>query len=290
MRGVTPDAPLLACLDFSARATPSPRVPSADACWFGVAGEPPTYHRTRADAWARVGDWVRRVRRRKRIGVVGLDFNLGFPCGFAAAAGFADRGGLVRFLADRIHDDAHTQKNNRFEVAAELNRRCGGIGGTPGPFWGCPPAAAGPHLRTRRGFGWPFQAGVHRLPRLRATDTHTPGVQEVWKLLGVGSVGSQGLLGLAGLGRWLAADRADGGRSSVWPFDTLGRARPGMGEVWFVEAFPAGVDPASGGDRHPIRDAEQVAAWVRVMRGRCPPPGAGWRSRCCRCCPRGCTA
>ena len=42
-------------------------------------------------------------------------------------------------LLAQLVDDRDDNANNRFEVAAELNRR---VGPGPGPFWGCPPAAA----------------------------------------------------------------------------------------------------------------------------------------------------
>jgi hypothetical protein len=80
------------------------------------------------------------VREKGRV-FVGFDFPYGFP------QGFADSLGLIgsqpwRALWHELQwliEDAHApdNRNNRFDVAADLNSRCGPP--EPGLFWGCPP-------------------------------------------------------------------------------------------------------------------------------------------------------
>lgn len=251
-----------ACLDFSARSTPSPRKPSADACWWRLGDETGRgetgYERTRARAWAAIAHWARGRAARGPL-LLGVDVALGFPAGTAAALGVGGWRGLWALLAAEVIDHPETNANNRWEVAARLNALVGaGPGG--GPWWGCPPAKASAFLCTRRGFDWPVNAaGGQPLPRLRATDAACPGVQEVWKLQGAGSVGSQSLLGIAGLVRLRDQLAGAGVRLRVWPFE---RASPPVpGELWVAECWPAGLElaEAKGGE---IRDAQQVEAWV----------------------------
>ena len=246
----------VACLDFSARSTPSPRRPSADALWLATE-RPPQYSRTRAAAWAAVAAWARQAHAVGEPAILGVDFALGFPAGTAAAAGFAGWAELWQWLGANVAD-ADNNANNRFEVAAELNRR---VGHAAGPWWGCPASAACDTLSMRRGFDWPFHAGDRSLARLRRTDAAHPGTQEVWKLAGVGSVGSQTLLGLAGLWR-LKADQPDL-TLRLWPMES--NTPPGPGEVVVVEAFPAAASllpaVASRMEAGMVRDAAQTAAW-----------------------------
>ncbi len=157
--------------------------------------------------------------------LLGVDFALGYPAGFAAAAGLEARvtdptavspapwRGIWEALRGAI-DDRADNGNNRFEIAAELNQRCG----VRGPFWGAPPTRAGPYLTTTRP---PLPRGVATaggLPRRRLVEQRVPSAHEVWKLYTTGSVGSQSLLGIAGLARLReTADLRD--RLRVWPFE-----------------------------------------------------------------------
>lgn len=123
-------------VDWSAAGRPTRKVPRADAIWSGElvsGGEPHEhYHRTRAEALAHVrATLVAHVREGRRA-LVGFDFPYGYPAGLAS---FVARDGLPpwravwSWLAERIEDDARN-RNNRFEVAAELNRM---LGDGPGP-------------------------------------------------------------------------------------------------------------------------------------------------------------
>ncbi|MGE0028946.1 MAG: cobalamin biosynthesis protein CbiG [Thermoleophilia bacterium] len=249
-------------VDWSARSTPSPRAPSADAVWVAELGgveDGARYFRTRAAGAAHVRErLLHHVRASRRV-LVGFDFPFGYPRGLAAALGLA--GAPWRAVWDALGDaiaDDDRNRNNRFAVAAGLNARIAG----PGPFWGCPPSAAGPHL-TAAVTGL-FAFPVAGLARLRATEATTRGVQETWKLLGIGSVGSQALLGIPRV-RALRDDPALGAVSRVWPFETglTDRPSPDAGPfVLHAEIWPGilHVPPDA-----PIRDEAQVhgvCAWA----------------------------
>ncbi len=77
--------------------------------------------------------------------LVGCDFAYGYPHGFAKALGLSGGSlwqGTWNLLHDLIKDDANN-RNNRFEIAAQLNCR---ISNALVPFWGCPTRAATTHL------------------------------------------------------------------------------------------------------------------------------------------------
>ena len=252
-------------VDWSARRTPSPRAPSADAVWVGELGDAGTgarYLRTREAAVAHVRDRLRRHVGASRRVLVGFDFPCGSPRGLAAALGLP--GAPWRAVWDelgRTVADDDRNRNDRFAVAAGLNARIAG----PGPFWGCPPSAAGPHLTaTVRGrFGFP----VAGLARLRATEAAMPGVQETWKLLGNGSVGGQALLGIPRV-RALRDDPELAAVSRVWPFETglTDRPSPDAGPfVLHAEIWPGIVRVPPDA---PIRDEAQVRRMCEWAAGR----------------------
>lgn len=192
--------------------------------------------------------------------LIGVDFSLGYPAGTAASLGLEGIAwrGMWELLAASIADDAHNA-NNRFDVAAELNRR---ISNDSRPFWGCPPSRAAATLTTRK------PAHAERGPgewRTVETALRAAGYRpsSSWQLLGAGAVGSQSLLGIPVLERlrryapeWV----------EIWPFTTglgVGGIRPGS--VVIAEVWPSlvPVDDRS----HPVRDARQVVAvadWIRA--------------------------
>lgn len=243
-------------LDFSARSAPSPARPAADALWLGrkTANRPAvaTYHRTRAEVFEELAVLLANEIGRGRRVLLGVDFALGYPLGFANAAGLSGRGPAWRrawgYLAEHIQDGPDNA-NNRFAVAAALNQRCAqttrskpgaaevnsGGGGGGGPFWGCPPTRAGAWLSPRRsGMDSP-------LPRRRFVEQRTPSAHEVWKLYTTGSVGSQTLLGIARLAH-LREHPAIKKHLHLWPFETgftappLRKKQPG---VVIAEVYPS---------------------------------------------------
>jgi molybdopterin-guanine dinucleotide biosynthesis adapter protein len=238
---------LVVMVDWSAAAGPGPARPSPDRCWiaWGTQEErpPPAYFRTRHAAVA----WLARLLEASPCAVlVGWDFPHGFPAGAGLGGGRKAAARLARLVSD-----APDGANNRFLVAARLNRR---LGRPPGPFWGCPAWLADADLRDRRGgfaergFGeWRTADGLLRRQGYP--------IQSVWKLYTRGSVGSQTLLGLPAIHALLTRP-ALARRSRWWPFDT-GWDRSLAGIV-HAEVWPSLADHEAA--PYPIKDARQVAA------------------------------
>lgn len=282
-------------VDWSARSAPSPRRPSPDSVWVAectaTAGRTSTHYlRTRHAC----GQWLRRrlrdhVAHGRRV-LAGFDFPFGFPAGFAAALGRGcaaaarrphsgkphreDPAGwrLIWDELDELIEDAPDNGNNRFAVATALNLRCGPA---PGPLWGCPRARAGPYLAATSP-GYPYPVGGLDLRRLRWAELPVPGTQSAWKLMGIGSVGSQCLLGIPFVAR-LRSDPLLRDVSRVWPFETraAGSPPPGGASVLYAEIWPGIVRRLSGAreltaqrNAPPamIKDQAQVREVVRWLR------------------------
>ena len=150
--------------------------------------------------------------------------------GFDFPLGFAHYRIPWPMLTELI-EDAEDNANNRFAVAAELNRS---LTNGPAPFWGCPPKHAGPYLTATK----PAQALPQRLTEQR-------GAKPPWKLAYPGTCGSQSLTGIPHLQRLRSAlDDC-----SVWPFEPL------TTRYVIAEIYPSlcGAPPPTG-----IKDEWQV--------------------------------
>ena len=240
-------------VDWSANSTPKR---GADSIWVHVSGHQPSNVSTRLEAGALLASTLRDLAGQRVL--VGVDFALGYPAGFAQAAGMPRDTpaweSIWTHLADSLTDD-HRNRNNRWQVAADLNARIG----SP-QFWGVPRARASEHLTTTRPLSSP-------LPRLRRTEellrsaTGRP-PSSVWQLLGVGSVGSQSLTGIPML-QTLRRDPELERRLRVWPFETGFTMTPltSPDAVVIAEVWPSMVtlDPSD----HPVKDAQQVMALAR---------------------------
>lgn len=208
--------PHVAVVDWSAASQPSPAREAADAIWIGICGpdgETTQYHRTRAGAEAALtalcatGRWL-----------IGFDFPMGYPAGFAARlTGHAAASAVWHWLADQI-SDGPDNRNNRFAIAAAINRQFGG-----GPFWGRPATLDLPDLPPRKTVDY-ARLG---LPERRRVEQAVPRAQPVWKLFTTGSVGSQSLMGLPMIARLAARPGI-----SVWPFHPPAR-------VVLTEVYPS---------------------------------------------------
>lgn len=251
-------------VDWSAANRP---VRGADSIWIATADrdgvlDSLTNPPTRAEAVSQLRRELRSAVEAGERAVVGVDAGFGYPAGFASAlAGRpADWRVVWQTIWAAIDDDQHN-RSTRFEVAATLNRR---LGGGAGPFWACPPSAAGPHLATRRG-PMPMRTAdgtelaeyraVEELLRSRCKRPHS-----VWKLFTPGSVGSQTLLAIARLHE-LLQDPFIGTHSRIWPFEVDAATLEQRPLVLFVELWPELAEPDL--DEHPIRDAAQVLAASR---------------------------
>ncbi|GFE52213.1 hypothetical protein So717_39660 [Roseobacter cerasinus] len=224
--------------------------PRADAIWACVArmgrAEAPQYLRNRCLAEDWLAELFEEEQAAGRRVLAGFDFPFGYPAGFAkAVTGSADPFALWAWLERRIEDAP--AGNNRFDLAAEINRRFGG----KGPFWfnglkrdieGLP--------RRKTGYVNPF-------PERRAVEERAPGTFSCWQLGGTGAVGSQVLMGLPVLARLRQRFGA-----AAWPFERL--------DNWlaFVEIWPS-LTVGSVPDGW-IRDAWQVHEVARLVSGLAP--------------------
>lgn len=240
---------------------------------------------TRAGALEQLRSTLRRLVHGGRRVLIGFDFPMGYPAGFAKALGLGEAVEAVRHTsvwpchgpaiagAGRHHpvrgepwrsvwdeiarcvSDRPDNSNNRFDVAADFNRR---VSGEAWPFWGCPVSAQGRFLKPRRDGGRGAALSERRL-----TDLRVPRAQPVWKLAYPGSAGSQALLGIP-VARTLR--REFDGSARVWPFETgLNAIASGLPASTLVIAevypslIPTAVPPGA------VKDAIQVRATARYF-------------------------
>ena len=237
--------------DWSASGAPSPARPSADAIWLGVcddAGVQTQYHRTRHSAEAALTQAITdAVLHRYRL-LIGFDFPMGYPAGFAARlTGQACAQSVWAWLNDHI-SDADDNRNNRFDVAARMNRQIGGDAG--GPFWGRPAHLQLPDLPMRKTVDYPCLGLAER----RMVETTVPRAQAVWKLYTTGAAGSQGLMGQPMIHRLSQMPQ-----TAVWPFQTADSP------VVLAEVYPSLLAKAVAADPSPIKDEAQVRLLARAL-------------------------
>lgn len=239
----------VAVVDWSATNGPSPARESADAIWIGTArdsGTETAYFRTRGEAETQLGRLIDAERAAGRRLLIGFDFPLGYPAGFAAAlTGQPDPRALHRWLADHITDAGN--RNNRFAVADTINARLGHPH-PAGPFWGRPRGLSLPHLPDTK------PPHAHAFPERRATETAVPRAQPVWKLFTTGSVGSQALMGLPMVHRLSQRPSC-----AIWPFDAIAPAGTVLAEV-----YPSLLAPLVALDAG-IRDRAQVSRLATAL-------------------------
>lgn len=237
-------------VDWSANSTPKM---GADSIWIGSAGTgavPPENLPTRDAAMAALRVRLDATLAAGQRVLVAFDIGFGFPRGFAEVlTGRAEALAVWDWLAARITDDARNA-NNRFEIAAEINRAFGGLG----PFWGRPSGRDLPDLPEKG----TLRQG-HGLGELRVTEALCAGAHPMWKLYTTGSVGSQSLLGQA---RLAGLRRDYGAKLSVWPMEGA------AGQIVLAETYLSLVDPmvkAAAG--YACKDAAQVDLLARAFQG-----------------------
>lgn len=233
-------------VDWSASAVPSPAREAKDAIWIGVAdasGTTATYHRTRHLAEAALERLIALPGR----SLIGFDFPMGFPAGFAARlTGRAEAPAVWHWLAEAITDSA-TNANNRFAVAARINAMLAATG----PFWGRPAALDLPALpQTKRA-----DYAALGLPERRTVERKVPRAQPVWKLFTTGAVGSQVLMGLPLIHRL-----SQNPEIAVWPFQPVATAR-----VVLAEVYPSLLARAVAASGDAITDRAQVMLLARAL-------------------------
>jgi len=255
-------------VDWSASSVPKR---GADSIWYALLLRDGTQLReaalanppTRAQAADGLGHVLAGLVAEGRRTLCGFDFPNAYSAGFAAAAGFA--GEPWRAVRDGIAglvEDAADNRNNRFAVAAELNRR---VSGARFPFWNCPPGHAGPHLGPTKPAGY-----GERFAERRLCEAHVPRAQPCWKLYTTGSVGGQALLGIP-VQRALALAPELGTATRTWPFETGfgppddGRCRIVLAEV-YPSLWPEIARPALAPGE--VKDAAQVRLTARRLAER----------------------
>jgi hypothetical protein len=202
-------------VDWSAASKPTT---GADSVWIGVLKRDVRFRMafeafnapTRAEAEVRLNQILDDLQKRSERALVGFDFPLGFPRGFADAMklpGDAPWRAAWDLLAKMVKDKPDNT-NNRFGVASEINRR---LTGGPFPFWGCPPRDTLTTLQPKK----QRPHGPGDLPEFRHADLAAKGAASIWKLYYNGSVGGQAILGMPVVRRLRLARPA-----RAWPFET----------------------------------------------------------------------
>ena len=235
-------------VDWSANGRPKR---GADSIWIAVRGwggiAEPANPPTRAEAVARIEALIASATQAGRRLLCGFDFPFGYPAGTARMLTGRDGWEAVwSRIADAV-EDGPDNANNRFDAAAELNSSFAG----DGPFWGNGLERDIPGLPRRKPAGW----GTTLPPNRRHAESEVRRAQEVWKLVGAGSVGGQALTGIAALERLRHRSGA-----KVWPFETLGEGRFHV----LAEIYPSLIEPAPGPE---VKDARQVMAVAAALHG-----------------------
>jgi hypothetical protein len=132
----------------------------------------------------------------------------------------------------RLIRDGEDNRNNRFCVGAELNRR---VSQNRFPFWGCPVSFTHDFLGPRFHQG---HTSDQPLKERRLIDCWMTGAQPCWKLAYTGSVGSQALTGIPVV-RALRDNPRWADRARIWPFET-GLQKPASDtRIVFAEVWPS---------------------------------------------------
>ena len=213
---------------------------------------------TRGRAKKLLGELLSDATARGERVVLGFDFPFGYPAGFAQRLGLNGAPAwraVWNEIASRL-DDAENNKNDRFTVAAEFNRR---ISNRAFPFWGCP-------IDFKHDFLGPKHHNGHAadgLAEKRLIDCWMVGAQPCWKLAYTGSVGSQSLTGIP-IVRALRDDPAWADRARIWPFET-GLAAPSEAQIVFAEVWPSWWRKEIRADYGPPNDKAQVRSVARIF-------------------------
>ena len=245
---------LVAVVDWSASSAKPRTRPQADAIWLGLAsarGVVATYHASRHAAELALNRVIDLALAQNQRLLIGFDFPIGYPDGFAARLTGQARAAAVWAWLDQHILDGPDNANNRFAVADQINQRFGATPTAPGPFWGRPESQPFPHLATRKTVDY---ASIGLAER-RRVEQIIPRAQPVWKLYTTGAAGSQSLTGLPMIHR--LSQRA---HVAVWPFAP-------QAEVTLAEIYPSLVAPAVRAALTPgaIKDEVQVRLLARAL-------------------------
>jgi precorrin-8X/cobalt-precorrin-8 methylmutase len=213
---------------------------------------------TRHAAKSLLGELLSDATARGERVLLGFDFPFGYPAGFAQRLGL---NGVPPWravwdeIASRL-SDAENNKNDRFTLAAEFNRR---VSNRAFPFWGCPVRFTHEYLGPRHHNGH----AADGLAEKRLIDCWMVGAQPCWKLAYTGSVGSQSLTGIPVV-RALRDDLGWAADARIWPFET-GLAAPADAQIVFAEVWPSWWRREISGTYGPPNDKAQVRSVARIF-------------------------
>lgn len=247
-------------VDWSAAALPRR---GRDSIWYALVLRGPHGVRraalanpaTRAAATDELGRRLARLAGDGRRVLVGFDFPFGYPAGTGARLDLKTPywRHMWQLLSDRV-EDGPDNANNRFRVAAALNRA---ISGAAFPFWGHPHQHRYDGLSPTKPPGY----GGAGLPERRLIERRVPTAKPVWQLAGNGSVGGQVLTGLPRL-LALRSDPRIAMLSAVWPMET-GLRHDASAQILFAEVYPS-ILPSARLPGYP-KDAGQVLGAARYL-------------------------
>ena len=242
-------------VDWSANSKPKT---GADSIWIGDACGNRVNPPTRLEAIRFLQDVVEREGDEEKW-LIAFDFSFGVPWW----DGRTDGGGLkfwekvCKYFPEfdqEFFDLNNKAAKGRWEVANSLNRN----DFKQKNFWGCPEDREKEldDLSSTKG-------DQKKIPdETRFTDTY--GAKSPWQLLGAGSVGSQMLMGICHLQRWLL-EREWRKDISVWPFEDSHK------RIVFAETFPSHkifkglIDQINNHRCGLVKDAVQVTAVARCL-------------------------
>lgn len=240
-------------VDWSASSSRSPAKASANAIWIGTCSAgvvSASYHRSRSAAEDHLSALLDAEAKAGRRTLVGFDFAMAYPSGFAAAlTGSPDPRGVWAWL-DRAIIDKPDNSNNRLDVAAQINRALGG----QGPFWVVNKGLSTAALPFGKNGKVDFTALKLREFRSIEMSGSAGQPKSVWQLSGPGAVGSQSLMGLPMIHR--LSRRA---KTSVWPFDDA------SAPTVLAEIYPSLLASAVAADPDEIKDRAQVTLLARAL-------------------------
>jgi len=265
-------------VDWSAASKPAT---GADSIWIGAltpdarmklnfkASNPPT----RAKALEELTDLLGRCLKRGDRVLLGVDFPLGFPAGTSDALklkGDAPWRSIRDFLLKEMKDKPDNS-NNRFSLAAQMNRR---MSDGPFPFWGCSKKdeLTTLSLKKSREHG-PKDVTEYRISETFAAESRKARPQPVWKIAYAGAVGGQTLTGVPAIERL----REKFPTLKLWPFEIpfakLDDEALGDARIVVAEIYPSLV--ATTANANEIKDEAQVrtmAEWFaeRDANGKLP--------------------
>lgn len=207
----------------------------------------PLYCRSRRIAERQIARIIADERAAGRRLLCGFDFPFAYPEGFARrVTGSDDPLALWDWLEARI-TDTDDGRNNRFDVAEQINALWQG----PGPFWGKTDRAKWPGIPYRKeGIAFDQVAEKRRCEQVARA------ASSCFQLNYPPTVGGQVLMGLPMLARL----RRNG--AAAWPFELWQDAPVVLAEIWPGLIEPA-VKAAMGTDD--IRDAVQTRLLAQAV-------------------------